>query len=559
MALRSRSLLLPGLLAALVAASAPLPSTLARPAPQPAGSCQVTVDKTARPTSVLLGDEVEIALSIQARCPSGSTGGGPADIVLAIDRSSSMSESGHWLPAIDAARGFVDLIDFSAHQVGLVTFGFGPHILAPDTAVDQPLSADKDAVARSLAAIPPPPVSNWSTNFTGAISTAQGELTSARHRPAARSVLVLLTDGAHNDIFARSPVQQAAEAKAAGTQIITIGLGTTPAAADQLRQIASAPELFFESPTDAQLAEVYTAIAGVISSGGSLTDLEITDLLTPDVAYVDGSAVPAPSSVQPGELRWRVATLPPNGWAARYRVKTLRSGTYATNKLAYVDYVDADGSIGSATFPQPLIKVRLPGENGIFLPILFRDHCPPQRPFDVALVVDTSSSMDGDKLAQTRVAAREFLDLLTMPPSRSAVVAFHSEAQVVTPLTTDRTRAALALDTLPRGEGTRIDLALHAARETLTGPDADPSHAKVYVLLTDGRQDEGREQDAVSAAAAARRAGLTGFIIGVGPDAEATFLTGLAGDPDRYFAVSDATGLLRIYQAIAGTIPCTVR
>lgn len=555
MAHRALAVLSLGLIAAFFAAPAsshPVRAT-------PLAVCQVAVDKTARPTSVVLGDEVEIALSIRAACPAGGTNGGPADIVLAIDRSASMGDNGHWRPAVEAAAGFVELIDFSVHQVGLVTFSGGIPLLQPEGEVNQSLSTDKTQVAAALRAIPAPQTYTGATNLTAAVRYAQDELSSARHRPSARPVLVLLTDGEHNASGARSPIAEAADAKAAGTQIVTIGLGTTAAAADQLRQIASAPSLFFESPTNAQLKDVYAAVAGAITGGGGIVDLEITDILTPDVEYVAGSAVPAPSSVLSGELKWTTPALPPGGWMARYRVKPLHAGTFATNKLAYVDFLDADGTVASATFPQPVIKVRLPGENGIFLPILMRDHCPPQRPFDVALVVDTSTSMDGAKLDQTRLAARDFLDILTMPPSRASIVAFHATATVVSPLTTDRTRANLALDNLPRGEGTRIDKALDAARGALTGPDADASHAKVIVLLTDGRQVGEPEQTAINAAAAARRAGITVFTIGIGPDAAEDFLVRVAGDPGRHYRAADETGLLKIYRAIAGTLPCTIR
>jgi Mg-chelatase subunit ChlD len=544
-----------GLITAIFAAPA-----LSRPVlATPQSVCQVAVDKTARPTSVVLGDEVEIALSIRATCPAGGTNGGPADIVLALDRSASMGDNGHWRPAVDAAAGFVELIDFSLHQVGIVTFSGGIPLLQPDGEVNQTLSADKAQVAATLRGIPAPQTYTGPTNLTAALRYVQGEFGTERHRPEARPVLVLLTDGEHNATGVRSPIDEAADAKAAGTQIVTIGLGTTTVAADQLRQIASDPSLFFESPTDTQLKDVYTAVAGAITAGGGIADLEITDILTPDVEYVAGSAVPAPSSVTAGELKWTTPGLPPGGWVARYRVRPLHAGTFATNKLAYVDFLDADGTVASATFPQPVIKVREPGENGIFLPILMREHCPPQRPFDVALVVDTSSSMDGAKLAQTRLAARDFLDILTMPPSRASIVVFNANATVVAPLTTDRTRANLALDNLPRGEGTRIDKALDAARGALTGADADANHAKVIVLLTDGRQVGEPEQTAINAAASARRAGITVFTIGVGPDAAEDFLIRVAGDPSRYYKAADETGLLKIYRAIAGTLPCTIR
>jgi len=95
------------------------------------------------------------------------------------------------------------------------------------------------------------------------------------------------------------------------------------------------------------------------------------------------------------------------------------------------------------------------------------------------------------------------------------------------------------------------------AGESITDA-VDAAHAKVIVLLTDGKQVGGSEQDAYNAAAAARRNGITVFTIGVGPDAAEDFLVRVAGDPGRYYKAADEKSLLSIYRSIAGTLPCTI-
>jgi Mg-chelatase subunit ChlD len=545
-------IVLVSLSAATAAPSGAAPASA--PASAPDGVCEVFTGKIARPTEVYVGQEVEIVLTVDGRCPDLPQTGGKADIVLVIDRSSSQRDNGTWEPTVLAASLFVDLIDFSQNQVGVVAFERNASLI-------QPLSSDAAAVRAAIQAIPAPPVLGWSTNITAGVNASQAELTSPRHRTDATPVLVLLSDGKHSDIFTGPPLPAANAAKQAGTLIITIGLGADAAATNTLRSLASKPELYFPAPTADDLADAYRQVAGAVATGsGKITGLEVYDLLPPEVAYVDGSAVPPPSEINPGELIWRFASLPSGGWTARYRVRALVTGTYATNKLAYVDFLDGDGSAATRDFPEPRITVTEPPERqSIFLPILYHGYCKPVSPFDVVLVVDTSSSMWGEKLARTRDAARDFLRLLEMPPSQAGVVAFNAEATVVQGLTADRPAALLALDNLPRGEGTRIDKGLRAAVDLLARPGRDLGHAPVVVLLTDGQQEGAERQEALNAGAAARRAGVTVFTIGFGSDVDPELLERLAGNPDRFYSAPTIQDLERIYQAIAGALPCTVR
>lgn len=539
-------------LALTVAAIAPtMPAAAARPA-APEGVCDVFTDKIARPTEVYRGQEVEIVLTVTGRCPDDAGGGGRADIVLAIDRSASQGDNGTWQPTIQAASLFLDLVDFTENQVAIVPFESG-------ASVAQALSSDGAAVRDALLRIPAPPFLGLWTNITAAVNTAQGELAGPRHRADATPVLVLLSDGEHNAPTGGSPVTAADAAKAAGTTIITIGLGLNSNATTTLRTMASRPELYFPAPTSGDLTAAYRSVAGAVGRRGEITALEVFDLISAEVSYVPGSAEPPPTVARADELIWRIPKLPEGGWTARYRVRADTVGTVPTNKLAYIDFIDADGAPATRDFPEPRITVVEPPERiAVYLPLLYNGHCKPARPFDVVLAVDTSSSMWGEKLTRTREAARSFLRFLEMPPSRAGVVAFNADATVVQALTGDLDAALAALDNLPTGEGTRIDRALAAAVGALSGPGREPGHAPVVVLLTDGRQDGAADQEALNAAAAARRAGVTVFTIGFGADVDPRLLTRIAGDPDRFYSAPTTRDLERIYSSIAGALPCRV-
>jgi len=520
-------------------------------APQlPAEVCRVTVDKTARPTNIELGQQVEVMLSIAADCPGTGQTGGPVDVVLAIDRSSSQKDNGTWQPTLDAATVFLDLLDYSRTQVAIVAFESQAELV-------QPLSGDALQLKAALGAIPDPPSLGLWTSITAGIDEAQAELRGPRHRADAKPILLLLSDGDHNALLGGSPLAAASQAKLAGTTILTIGLAPNSRGTNTLKAIASKPEYYFPAPTAADLAAAWRDAAGALAAGaGKLSELEITDILPPEVRYVDGSAVP-PAAFAGDTLTWTVAELASGSrWEARYRLLPLVAGRYVPNKLAYVDYKDADGNFANRLFPEPLITVRNTGEKiKAYLPILQRGYCKPGDPFDVVLALDSSTSMDAAKFAAMQAAAREFLGYLDLPPSQAALVAFHGQAQRVRDLTADRAALLGALGTLPRGEGTRIDRALEASVAVLGAAGRLPANKAVIVLITDGKQEETGEQPVLNAAAAARRAAEL-YVIGLGADVDQRFLTRVAGNPARYFQAPASADLLRIYAQIAGALPC---
>jgi Mg-chelatase subunit ChlD len=541
-------------------------------ASHPAGAaprtvCDVQTAKTAAPTDLTLGQELEIRLRVDGRCPHVGQPG-RADIMLSIDRSASQVDNGTWDDTVRAATAFVNLVDFSRHQVGVLSFSGAWLGLGPTTTLHHPLSSDGASVRAAVAGLPTPPTFTGGTNLVAAVEDAQAELASPRHRGDALPVIVLVSDGGHNVSTATTPVQAAQAARDAGTLVITVGLALDTTAADTLTAMASRPSLYFPAPSGADLDAIFRELAGSVGGTGRVTDLEIVDILPADVGYVAGSGEPPPSQVTATMLKWTLAELPDSGWTARYRILPQKTGTYATNKLAYVDYTDGDGSVGTRDFPVPMITVRQPGEPtaapptptpwpyAAHLPLLYKHYCKPARPFDVALVLDTSSSMWGDKLDRTVQAARAFIGLLEMPPSRVAVLAFNVQSTVVQTLTGDRAGARSALDRLPRDEGSRIDLAVRAAVVALGAPSGDPKRLPVIILITDGKQVGGSDQDALNAGAEARRAGVATYTIGIGEDADATLLTRVAGTPDRYYAAPTADDLVRVYRAIAGVMPC---
>ena len=79
----------------------------------------------------------------------------------------------------------------------------------------------------------------------------------------------------------------------------------------------------------------------------------------------------------------------------------------------------------------------------LYLPLALRERCDPEhKRADIALVLDTSSSMTGQKIEDAQAAALLFVGMIDLEPGRSqvAVVRYDREAEVVRELTRARRR-----------------------------------------------------------------------------------------------------------------------
>ncbi len=512
--------------------------------PDLAARCRLQRDKTADPTDLVLGDTTEIVLSVDGECPVLDH---PADIVLLVDTSGSMSGT-KMGAARTAVLEFVGQLDYGLHQVGLISF-------STDVELVQPLTANPRALIRAI----PELGDDAGTNMAAAMALAADELDSARARPGARQVVVLLSDGRPTD-SAEGVLTVARALRAAGRDVYTIGLGLD-VDGSFMRQVATAPNFYFEAPTEYDLVGIYGAISRRVGAAALLRAATVTDVVPANMAYLGGTASPAARwDAATRTLTWRLGPVTPAGLRLRYKVRPQAVGVHPTNVRADADVVDGVGVAASLTFPVPEVRVRVAERYTAHLPVAYRNHCPPVR-LDVALAIDGSSSMraaggagGGTKLDAAVHAAKVFLAQLTLPGDRVAVVAFSGEATTVSPLSSDLGVLTRALDTLPTGSGTRIDLGLAAAAEALGPPS--PNRLPAIILLTDG-QPSGTTPDAVRAAAATVRArGIVVYTIGLGPDADLALLADVAGSPARAYPAPDEADLADIYRAIARAIPC---
>lgn len=185
-------------------------------------------------------------------------------------------------------------------------------------------------------------------------------------------------------------------------------------------------------------------------------------------------------------------------------------------------------------------------------------------PTDIVLVLDRSGSMTGSPLADMKLGANTFIDLIDEATdstkdgqigsgSRMGVVSFSSTAVANTQLITSVDALKTAVDGLSAGGSTNHADAF--AKATQLFDPASPN-AKVMVLFTDGNTTIGAPPAPV--AAAARAQGIIIYCIGlIGSDGlDISALNNWATDPDAsHVAVTpDAADLEELFAELAANI-----
>lgn len=191
-------------------------------------------------------------------------------------------------------------------------------------------------------------------------------------------------------------------------------------------------------------------------------------------------------------------------------------------------------------------------------------------PTDVAVAIDLSGSMNNDggdppqPITAAVTAASQFVGALGQN-DQVAVLTYASAAQVVTELTNQHDRVAVAVQALsidPAEEAgyTNTAAVLVSGQTTLNSPRHNDDARRVLVLLTDGLPtapgDDDAEAAAVAAAAALRADEIEIYAIGLGEAVNAAFIESIAGSAANAYLAPTAADLQRIYAEITSSL-CT--
>jgi hypothetical protein len=180
------------------------------------------------------------------------------DVAEVIDTSTSMSEPttqggmAKLQAAIQAAQELVNNLK-ADDQVTIVGFN-------STSFVETTLTSDRARIAAALAALPSRQATGTQINL--GLQAALDELTSGRHLPGNTRGIILVTDGRQVG-DPQDVIDVADRIKAENIALVTIGLGGDVDSV-LLRQIASAPQYYYEAPNAEDLLRIYREVARYI-------------------------------------------------------------------------------------------------------------------------------------------------------------------------------------------------------------------------------------------------------------------------------------------------------
>jgi Ca-activated chloride channel family protein len=171
-------------------------------------------------------------------------------------------------------------------------------------------------------------------------------------------------------------------------------------------------------------------------------------------------------------------------------------------------------------------------------------------PLSVALAIDRSASMAGERLGLARRAARSFLHALG-PEDRAMVVAISGEVQIAAPLSTDRGEQVKAVDGLDAWSTTALHDAIIEALDRI-----QPARGRrALVLLSDG-DDRYSRATAPELLERARAADVLVYPIALGKTRPSLFVELAVLTGGRSFHAPDPRQLEAALAAIARELRC---
>ncbi len=179
-----------------------------------------------------------------------------------------------------------------------------------------------------------------------------------------------------------------------------------------------------------------------------------------------------------------------------------------------------------------------------------------KRPTNVYLVVDTSGSMEGDKIALTRTALRSFVDQIRGDRDKVGLVTFASSVYVERPLQAldDAGRTALytAIERLSASGNTALIDGVWEAYSRLM-IEGNPESINAIVVMTDGQENSSGQ----SLSAMQRRIRQEGemqiviFTIAFGSDADEKLMRSMAEIGGGQYRRADETDIEDLYKIIS--------
>jgi len=183
---------------------------------------------------------------------------------------------------------------------------------------------------------------------------------------------------------------------------------------------------------------------------------------------------------------------------------------------------------------------------------------------DLAVVFDRSGSMDGEKLSQAKLAARQLISGLENG-DRFSITAYGTEVDVLFPSTvaTEQAKQAalMTISQIYTDGGTNMSGGIVAGRSQLLSLGASNDRVQRIVLISDGQANEGivGKTELANLASQSAQQGVSITTVGVGLDFDEQTMTRIAvsGRGNYYFAES-ADMLAQLFSTELSRLGATV-
>jgi len=165
----------------------------------------------------------------------------------------------------------------------------------------------------------------------------------------------------------------------------------------------------------------------------------------------------------------------------------------------------------------------------------------------LALLIDTSGSMSGQKITDAKKALRSFLERIDLAYNKVGIVSFGGQARVIEVLNQDSHQLHQKIDALTATGGTPLLKPLTLTDSKLL---REAEGKPIIVAATDGHPDE-REDDILIRASELKSRGTRIITIGIGRDVNAEFLKKFASSHEDFHFAEESFKLETIYKSIA--------
>jgi VWFA-related protein len=167
-------------------------------------------------------------------------------------------------------------------------------------------------------------------------------------------------------------------------------------------------------------------------------------------------------------------------------------------------------------------------------------------PLSLAIVIDRSGSMAGEKITRAKESVLRFISLME-PGDQASLFVFSDQVHMLAPLTTSSETLRKSVLSIEAGGQTALYDAVAKGAESIQAV----SGRKAVVVLTDGIANRGA-LDIDQAIATSVKGYVSVYVIGLGKDVRTSRLERIAGETGgTYFFTPSADGLAEIYDTIS--------